>query len=74
MVNFLGLQFTVLPNSDWKIFGLYGFTQPKDMKEILPAVFLINRKKDIIYSHIGKDYLDRPPIDTLLKEIKKVNP
>ena len=74
MVNFLELKFTALPDPDWKIFRIYGFTRPKDMKEILPAIFLINKKKEIIYSHVGKDYLDRPPIEAVLQEIKKVNP
>jgi len=71
MINFLSLTFPVLPDSDWKIFGLYGFTRPEDQKNILPAAFLIDKDKKIIYSHIGKDYLDRPPVETLINEASK---
>lgn len=70
--NFLNLAFTVLPDADWEIFSLYGITRPKDQKEILPAVFIINKDKKIAHSFIGKNYTDRPSIETLLNETKKL--
>jgi peroxiredoxin len=71
IINFLGLAFPVIPDPDWKIFGLYGFTRPENQKEILPAVFLIGKDKKIVYSYIGKDYRDRPPIETLINKASK---
>jgi len=70
--NFLNLAFTVLPDADWEIFGLYGLERPKDQKEILPAVFIINKDKKIAYSFVGKNYTDRPSIGTLISEVKKL--
>jgi len=70
--NFLSLKFTVLPDADWEIFGLYGFERPKDVKEILPAIFIINKNKEIIYKFVGKNYTDRPSIETLIDEAKKL--
>jgi len=72
MINFLNLKFTVLPDYEWKIFNAYGFKRPQEQKEILPAVFLINAKREIIFFHIGKNYQDRPSIETLLDAIKKL--
>lgn len=71
MINFLNLSFSVLPDSDWEIFGLYGFARPDDQKNILPAVFIINQEKIITYKFVGKNYTDRPSIETLINEASK---
>lgn len=68
--NFLKLKFPVLPDAEWKIFELFGLPRPEDAKKIKPALFLINKKRRVVFSHIGKNFSDRPRLKSLLKKQK----
>lgn len=70
--NFLKLKFSVLPDAEWKIRSRFGLPRPKDAKKTKPAIFLINIKRRVVFSHIGKNFKDRPTLGTLLKKIKKL--
>lgn len=74
LANLLQSKFPLLSDTDFKIFELYNLPKFEDKKKIIPALFLVNQKHEIIYSYIGKDYKDRPDTKELLNIIKeKIN-
>jgi len=71
LFTYLKSKFPLLSDQGWKIFKMFGFKKTAS-KKIKPAVFLINPKKEIVYSYVGQDKDDRPTIKELLKVCKKL--
>jgi peroxiredoxin len=46
------------------------------IKQAIPSKFLINKKGEIIWTYIGRDKTDRPPIELMMEIIDKkiINP
>jgi len=69
--DILGAKFEILADEQWKAFSQYGLKQPEDPKDIMPALFIVNPKHEIVFTHIGKSYRDRPSLTKIRTELEK---
>ena len=42
------------------------------VKQAVPSKFLINKKREIVWTYIGKDKTDRPSLEKMIEEIEKL--
>ncbi len=70
LANKLGITFPLLRDDGLKVAIAYGVAM-KGEEIAVPAVFVINRDKKIVYVHVGESVTDRPGASTILEETVK---
>ncbi len=67
----LAAKFEIFSDEKWSAFSKYGLEQPKDPKDIMPALFIVNPRHEIVFKYIGKSYSDRPSMKSIFTEFEK---
>ncbi|MEA3272196.1 MAG: redoxin domain-containing protein [Patescibacteria group bacterium] len=65
----LGAKFPILPDPELKSFKIYELDIPDDKKDILPAIFIVSPKHEIIYKNISENPEKRPDLSKILAQI-----
>ena len=69
-----GAKFQILSDSDKKTIISYGILNAAEHDGIAhPSIFILDTQGRIRYMHVGKDPQDRPPDETIIQEVKKIN-
>lgn len=71
LVEKMKIPFPLLPDEQLQVINSYGVLNPEDGLA-RPSVFVIDRKGIIRYAHVGKDMFDRPTVDLILAQARKV--
>ena len=74
MAQTTGAKFQILSDADKKTITEYGIVNAAEHGGIAhPSIFVLDKEGKIRYMHVGKDAQDRPPDETILIEVKKVD-
>ncbi len=65
----LGLTYPILSDSPRRFIRDYGVLHPQE-GIARPSLFILNRDGALEWSYIGVNASDRPPIDTVLDELR----
>ena len=69
LVKRLNLQIPLLSDPQMKVIKAYGVAmEGRDIA--VPSVFIVDRKKQILYRYIGESMTDRPDSDDLLARVR----
>lgn len=69
----LDLAFSLLSDTKLKVIAAYGVTA-KDREIAVPAVFIVDRQRRIIYRHVGQSITDRPAPERLFSALRSKSP
>ncbi|NUP09405.1 MAG: redoxin domain-containing protein [Polyangiaceae bacterium] len=66
----LSINYPLLKDEGLKVAIAYGVAMQGE-EIAVPAVFVVNAQKKIVYTHVGESVMDRPSVETILEEAKK---
>ena len=74
MAQTTGAKFQILSDAQKTTIAAYGIVNAAEHDGIAhPSIFILDKEGKIRYLHVGKDAQDRPPDETIILEVKKMN-
>lgn len=62
----------LLVDADSAVIKSYGILNEKQGSVPHPAVILVDKEGNVSFFHLDEDYTKRPPVDTLLDAVRKI--
>lgn len=69
MQELTGAAFPILADPDHMVATQYGVFNLLGDGVAAPAVFIIDQERHIVWSYIGRDAFDRPPVDEIIAHL-----